>query len=200
MKPMLSVMILACDRHADQITRLLDDAHVGDWTIIPAAQARRMGYLQTVPRRPAGNAVIFGVGENAAIGEAIDNIKSAVHRGRLCPDCDAYVWEVQQALLSHVTLDPVCEAVVDCEHAPTVEFEGRLYCFCSEECRRLFQEHPGIYIKRDEMKYRIGKRDLPAKNAGRRAVAGSQHGMRDPERLGKCGACESHEPVLQGRW
>lgn len=30
--------------------------------------------------------------------------------------------------------------------AATVEFRGRTYFFCSERCRKLFEEHPGWFV------------------------------------------------------
>jgi YHS domain-containing protein len=40
-------------------------------------------------------------------------------------------------------IDPVCGSRVGTEGRPTVECAGRLYVFCSEECRAKFVADPG---------------------------------------------------------
>lgn len=43
--------------------------------------------------------------------------------------------------------DEVCGMKIDEDEAgDTVEFQGKTYHFCSERCRRKFEEHPGWYV------------------------------------------------------
>lgn len=43
--------------------------------------------------------------------------------------------------------DEVCGMTIDAEDAATeVEFRGRVYFFCSDRCRRKFEEHPDWYV------------------------------------------------------
>lgn len=44
--------------------------------------------------------------------------------------------------------DPVCGMKVDPENAADqVEHEGRTYYFCSEGCRKAFQDNPKEYVE-----------------------------------------------------
>ena len=45
-------------------------------------------------------------------------------------------------------VDPVCGMEVDPALAPAqTSYEGQAYFFCSDECRRLFEENPSEYLK-----------------------------------------------------
>jgi hypothetical protein len=46
-------------------------------------------------------------------------------------------------------LDPVCGMSVDRSKAPTVEYAGRTFYFCSEECRSKFEADPERYVSPD---------------------------------------------------
>lgn len=54
--------------------------------------------------------------------------------------------EAETELEINVDIDPVCGALVDPEEAAqrdlSLEYEGRLYIFCGEGCRVLFEESP----------------------------------------------------------
>ncbi len=44
--------------------------------------------------------------------------------------------------------DPVCGMEVDTSLAPAqTTYEGQAYYFCSEECRRIFEENPKECLK-----------------------------------------------------
>src|SRR2546423_13714820 len=50
--------------------------------------------------------------------------------------------------LQPVGVDPVCERPIDPEmSAIKVDYEGKTYNFCSEECKERFQVYPGPYSK-----------------------------------------------------
>lgn len=63
--------------------------------------------------------------------------------------------------------DPVCGKEIDELHAPFAEnYEGHDYFFCSEACRRKFNEHPDQYS--DEgltpgIQYPMGVTEPPAR-------------------------------------
>lgn len=43
--------------------------------------------------------------------------------------------------------DPVCGMQIDSSQAAAqTTYEGRAYFFCSEECRRLFEENPKEFV------------------------------------------------------
>jgi len=43
--------------------------------------------------------------------------------------------------------DEVCGMTITAEQAAAnVEFEGKVYYFCSDRCRLMFQEHPDWYV------------------------------------------------------
>ena len=45
-------------------------------------------------------------------------------------------------------VDPVCSMEIS-EHESNncMEYEGKHYCFCSEECLEEFRENPALYIE-----------------------------------------------------
>ncbi len=45
-------------------------------------------------------------------------------------------------------IDPVCGMTVSAEDAPSHEFEGKAYFFCSEGCRSRFKENPQSFLAR----------------------------------------------------
>lgn len=45
--------------------------------------------------------------------------------------------------------DPVCGMQVEEHEAACVDWQGRHYCFCSEECRREFERQPQKYAKQE---------------------------------------------------
>jgi putative ABC transport system ATP-binding protein len=66
------------------------------------------------------------------------------HDHRIREIAHRIVWLEDGAFRSDVLTDrdPVCNRVVEVEGAPQVEFGGRPYYFCGEDCRRLFQAQP----------------------------------------------------------
>lgn len=48
-------------------------------------------------------------------------------------------------------VDPVCEMKVDPQNPPLkILYQGKIYYFCSEVCKHLFERMPEKYIKTDE--------------------------------------------------
>jgi YHS domain-containing protein len=43
-------------------------------------------------------------------------------------------------------VDPVCGMTVDRSSASTATFQGKIYYFCSDSCRRKFEESPAAYM------------------------------------------------------
>ena len=51
------------------------------------------------------------------------------------------------------SVDPVCGQAVEETKAPgKIGYEGQVYYFCSEDCRRAFQQEPGRYAGRQTLK------------------------------------------------
>ncbi|MBL7783979.1 MAG: YHS domain-containing protein [Saprospiraceae bacterium] len=44
------------------------------------------------------------------------------------------------------TIDPICEMSVDGTAEDTVHYQGKVYGFCSEHCKKEFMEEPGKYL------------------------------------------------------
>lgn len=47
-------------------------------------------------------------------------------------------------------LDVVCGMEVDPTSAPSLEHEGRLYYFCSQECLDAFHDEPDLFVGEDD--------------------------------------------------
>lgn len=43
-------------------------------------------------------------------------------------------------------IDPVCGMQIDTDEALTMNYEGQIYYFCSDECRQEFREAPEEYV------------------------------------------------------
>src|SRR5581483_4589798 len=144
----LVMMLVACDLHSDAVLEALDEAQVGDWVIIPAAQARRMGHLEYLPRyREHVADLIFGMAEAPAVAQTLDTLSQGTPGHELCADCEAYVWEARHVPLANAALDPVCEMAVDRDHTLSATYQGVHYYFCSAACRDRFLAHPEAFAR-----------------------------------------------------
>jgi YHS domain-containing protein len=45
-----------------------------------------------------------------------------------------------------MTKDPVCGMPVDEKKAPTSNFQGKQYAFCSPQCKVIFEAKPQIFV------------------------------------------------------
>jgi YHS domain-containing protein len=46
-----------------------------------------------------------------------------------------------------MTLDPVCSKQIDETHPPVqMDYDGKLYCFCSVHCCKRFETEPARYL------------------------------------------------------
>lgn len=157
---MQAAIILACGEHANSILAALDECGVGDWTILSAIQARRKGFLENVPREHPGQCCfIYGCAEKSVMARALTLIAQDQSQGSICPECVAQTWEVKQALLANVALDPVCETVVDCATALNLEHDGKPYYFCCNQCLDRFLDRADFFIERQENANRINRRN-----------------------------------------
>lgn len=43
--------------------------------------------------------------------------------------------------------DPVCSRVIEVEGAPSMEHAMRTFCFCSDDCRKIFADDPGRFAQ-----------------------------------------------------
>jgi YHS domain-containing protein len=139
-------MLAACNLHSDAILRALDEAQVGDWVLLAAGQARRMGRLDYVPQfRERGADVILAMADSAAIARALAILNRAASGRQVCGNCLVYLWDAVEAPLATIAVDPVCGMVVQLEGAVTTIHDGVTYSFCSAECRERFLEFPETY-------------------------------------------------------
>ena len=51
-------------------------------------------------------------------------------------------------LAANVSRDPVCQMAVASKDAPTLDYKGVTYHFCSASCRENFRRHPDQYVKK----------------------------------------------------
>jgi YHS domain-containing protein len=56
--------------------------------------------------------------------------------------------------MTGTTVDPVCGMNVEREEAAAEsEFQGLTYHFCSQDCKRMFDEDPTIYVSEETADY-----------------------------------------------
>lgn len=51
-----------------------------------------------------------------------------------------------KAASRHKEMDPVCREPVAMDHARPSVYEGKIYYFCSRDCREIFEAAPPLYI------------------------------------------------------
>ena len=159
---LLAIAILVCEEHMELLETLLDESGVLTWTVLPAQQSRRQGFLQHVPRRhPDQCRLVLGFGGPSEIQGAIRAILRGRNSGQLCAECTVISWPAQQAFHGELHLDPVCDQVVEGEQALLQEVDGETLHFCSEACRKAFQDNPHLYRERRQTPYQIGRREIP---------------------------------------
>lgn len=140
-----AVIILICKRHAPGLMERLEDCSEGDWFILPAATASRMGYRPRSSHRSHAYAV-FGFVGSVPLTRMLESLAS-INEGRsLCPDCVAYEWGIRARSLAALLSDPVCGSSVNCDHAFPLRHEEELFYFCSIGCRDEFKNSPRRYL------------------------------------------------------
>ncbi|NJE26497.1 YHS domain-containing protein [Thermococcus sp. MV5] len=50
-------------------------------------------------------------------------------------------------------IDPVCGMEVSKETEFKVEYEGKIYYFCSSQCKAQFEANPEKYVKKEHMRH-----------------------------------------------
>ena len=56
--------------------------------------------------------------------------------------------------MTGTTVDPVCGMHVEPEEAAgESEFQGQTYYFCCEDCKRMFDEDPTMYVSEETADY-----------------------------------------------
>jgi Cu+-exporting ATPase len=56
--------------------------------------------------------------------------------------------------------DEVCGMTIEeNDAAQSVDFQGKTYHFCTDRCRRMFEEHPGWYVQLREVEEKNGEPD-----------------------------------------
>jgi len=145
--PMLSVVILACEKHADQILEKINKADDGNWFVLPSASMCKTGYWPNVSHAHQGNGcAIFGFMESEILRQRLAEFDEANLDNGVCPDCVIYEWNIASLHSSRTTRDPVCKRVVSCSHSLSQKHHDRLFFFCSINCRDEFHKNPKKFL------------------------------------------------------
>lgn len=145
--PMLSVVILACEKHADEILEKINRAEDGNWFVLPSASLSKTGYWPNVSHSHKGNGcAIFGFMESEVLRQRLADFDSANIDNGVCPDCAIYEWNISSLHTSRTTKDPVCKRVVACSQSLSQKYHDRLFFFCSINCRDEFQKNPEEFV------------------------------------------------------
>ncbi len=75
----------------------------------------------------------FGCGRHM-MGHAPSHAHAGAHGGGGAPP-----------LATNTEVDPVCGMTVDKSSASTATFQGKTFYFCSDSCRRKFEDSPAAY-------------------------------------------------------
>lgn len=154
-------IILACGEHVPLIEDTLDRSDVLTWTVVPAVQSRRLGFLQNVPRRNSRScSVILAFGNLGSIQRAVDLLCQARERQELCQECAIFRWPIERMAAAALALDPVCDEAVDPSRSFSHCHRGQVFYFCSESCLEAFLTEPDKYFERQHSPYRVDRRDL----------------------------------------
>lgn len=161
MDQLTAVLLLTCAEHVPRMEEFLDVSDVLSWTVLPAVQSRRLGFLQNLPRRDRRTCnVIIAFGAEACIQRAVSLIRAARDHHELCPECAIFRWPVERLAKLPLQLDPVCDEAVDSSHSLTCRYRNQAFYFCSEACRDVFIANPAGYLERRDSPYRVDRRDL----------------------------------------
>ena len=145
-----AVVLMACEKHAPAIMEKLSECPEGNWFVMPAIQACRMGYWNNVSNSHEGKgSAIFGFAEAVSLSRTLEQFATRNPDGSLCQDCVAYEWGITPTHLAATTRDPVCGARVSSGDALSQCHEGELFFFCSVNCRDRFQANPQEFVKPD---------------------------------------------------
>ena len=143
-----AVVLMACEKHAPAIMEKLGECPEGNWFVMPAIQACRMGYWNNVSTsHESKGSAIFGFAESVSLSRTLQQLSSHNSDGSLCPDCVAYEWGVTSSHLAANAVDPVCGAKVSSADSLSQCHEGELFFFCSVTCRDRFHTAPDRYLK-----------------------------------------------------
>jgi YHS domain-containing protein len=145
--PMLSVVILACEKHADEILDKINRAQDGNWFVLPSASLSKTGYWPNVSHSHSGNGcAIFGFMESEVLRQRLSEFDSANIDNGVCPDCAIYEWNISSLHTSRSTRDPVCKRIVPCSQSLSQKYQERLFFFCSINCRDEFHKDPSKFV------------------------------------------------------
>lgn len=143
-----AVVLMACDQHAPSILEKLKEHPDGNWFVMPALQACRLGYWNHVsPAHEGHGCAIFGFAERVAMGRILAGLATLNENGSMCADCVAYEWNITPSHIAAEAPDPVCGATVPTGDALSHMHEGQLFLFCSVNCRDKFQKNPAAFLR-----------------------------------------------------
>ena len=79
---------------------------------------------------------------------AVSHLEVAWERKSFCNTLPHRQTNSQNSEERQMTTDPVCGIKVDDKHPEfQTQFAGRKYFFCSDECRKEFEERPEEYVE-----------------------------------------------------
>lgn len=73
-------------------------------------------------------------------------IVSHDHRRRSVADRVLWLEDGRFKDIGRLMRDPVCAMFIETDGAPTLNYDGQVYYFCSQGCRREFEEDPARYV------------------------------------------------------
>jgi YHS domain-containing protein len=147
---MQAVMIIACEKHAPKLVANLQSEERGNWLVMPAPEACRLGYWPNVSgSHEANGTAILGFIERRELSRKLEEWTAANSDGSLCLDCVAYEWNITPLRVAARVRDVVCGQTVACSNALPHPHEGELFFFCSVGCRDAFVKEPNRYMRRE---------------------------------------------------
>ncbi len=94
------------------------------------------------------------LGDNVEIVEGLVPGERIVFSGNFLIDSESRMQSVAMGIYGDMSIDPVCGMEVDQDKAKamglTSEYQGKIYYFCSMECKEQFDKDPGQYIDKSD--------------------------------------------------
>jgi YHS domain-containing protein len=145
---MQAVAMIVCEKHAPSLLEKLQNCPEGNWFVMPAVGACRVGYWPHVSQaHSGGGCAVWGFAERLALVRTLGKLASVNDDGSLCPDCVAYQWSITPVHLADTVRDPVCGRNVSSNSALSHHYQGELFFFCSMGCRDDFIKSPQRYVR-----------------------------------------------------
>lgn len=144
---MQGVVIIACEKHAPRLVAEMKSTPQGNWLVMPALEACRLGYWPRVSEsHEATGTAIFGFIERNELARKLQEWTETNSDGSLCLNCVAYQWNIMPLRVAVNVRDVVCGKSVACSSALSHPHGDEVFFFCSVSCRDAFIKAPQNYI------------------------------------------------------